>query len=120
MLAKGNMAEWAFSNAISIGSGKLARAVLLPTDPMDQTVVPTAVQLAAYHFMLSPAEPDAAVTPSTPALGQTSPILTPEQCFSPKCVFGSMCVTLQLSATCTTPVLRPPAALPPTAGPCLW
>ena len=30
VLAKGNMAEWAFSNAISIGSGKLAHAVFLP------------------------------------------------------------------------------------------
>ena len=28
VLAKGNMAEWAFSNAISIGSGKWAPAVL--------------------------------------------------------------------------------------------
>ena len=27
VLAKGNMAEWAFSNAISIGSGKQAPAV---------------------------------------------------------------------------------------------
>ena len=36
VLAKGNMAEWAFSNAISIGSGKLARADLLPTDPPDK------------------------------------------------------------------------------------
>ena len=30
VLAKGNMAEWAFSNAISIGSGKLVCAVSLP------------------------------------------------------------------------------------------
>ena len=35
VLAKGNMAEWAFSNAISIGSGKLPRAALLPTEPLD-------------------------------------------------------------------------------------
>ncbi len=32
VLAKGNMAEWAFSNAISIGSGKLACAVFLPLE----------------------------------------------------------------------------------------
>ena len=35
VLAKGNMAEWAFSNAISIGSGKRVTiyAILLSMDP---------------------------------------------------------------------------------------